>query len=122
MTNLNKTFTIAGTARNKDGSLKVRFANDMVSRLKILFAHGCTDVNLIELPSPMNKIEAMRHLKLTSVYDDPDAQYHIDTRLEETIRHSRSIATRSLMSTGTVGMPSYGINTEENINKVVEPA
>lgn len=100
MTDLTKTFTVAGTARNPDGTVKVRFANDLVSRLKILYAHNCTDVNLIELPEPMNKIEAMRHLKMTSVYQDEEAAYVIDARLEETIRHNQQMIITQTLRTG----------------------
>ena len=45
-----KTFTVCGTARNVDGTLKVRVANDIVSRIKTLVKYDCTDINLIELP------------------------------------------------------------------------
>jgi hypothetical protein len=36
MLNTEKLFTVAGTATNPDGTTKARFANDMVSRVKIL--------------------------------------------------------------------------------------
>jgi hypothetical protein len=45
----NKTFTVAGTATNPDGTTKARFANDFVARIKILNKAGCTNVNLVEL-------------------------------------------------------------------------
>ena len=32
-----KTFKVAGTTRLPSGTVKVRFANDLVSRIKILF-------------------------------------------------------------------------------------
>ena len=37
-----KTFTVAGTATNADGTVKVRFANDLVARIKILNKNNCT--------------------------------------------------------------------------------
>jgi hypothetical protein len=42
-----KLFTVAGTARNPDGTVKARFANDLVARIKILNKAGCTDINLV---------------------------------------------------------------------------
>jgi hypothetical protein len=48
-----KLFTVAGTATNADGTTKARFANDLVARIKILNKAGCTNINLLELPSPM---------------------------------------------------------------------
>ena len=59
MATLEKTFTVAGTATNADGTAKARFANDLVARIKILNKAGCTNINLIELPQPMTKLEAL---------------------------------------------------------------
>jgi hypothetical protein len=49
-----KLFTVAGTATHA-GITKVRFANDLVARIKILAKAGATDINLVELPTPMTK-------------------------------------------------------------------
>jgi hypothetical protein len=62
MTQIEKMFTVAGTA-TQNGVTKARFANDMVSRVKILSKHGCTDINLVELPRPMTKLEALKYLQ-----------------------------------------------------------
>jgi len=58
----NKLFTVAGTA-TQNGVTKARFANDMVARIKILNKSGCTNINLIELPKPMTKLEALQYLQ-----------------------------------------------------------
>ena len=55
-----KLFTVAGTATNADGTVKARFANDLVARIKILNKAGCTDINLVELPKAMTKLEALQ--------------------------------------------------------------
>jgi len=59
--NTEKTFTIVGTAVNENGILKMRFANDMVSRIKILNKAKCSDIVLIELPNSMTKLEAAQY-------------------------------------------------------------
>ena len=46
---MEKLFTVAGTATNADGTVKVRFANDLVARIKILNNNNCTNINLVEL-------------------------------------------------------------------------
>ena len=51
-----------------NGKTKVRFANDLVSRVKILNKDGHTDINLIELPTAMSKLDAVKHLKSTDLY------------------------------------------------------
>lgn len=58
-----KTFTVAGYATNPNGTVKVRFANDLVARIKILNKAGCTNINLIELPTPMDKVAALEYLQ-----------------------------------------------------------
>jgi hypothetical protein len=51
-----------------NGVTKVRFANDMVSRVKILNKDGHKDINLIELPNALSKSDAVKHLKTTELY------------------------------------------------------
>ena len=63
MLNTEKLFTVAGTATNPDGTTKVRFANDLVARIKILNKAGCTNLELVELPQPMTKLEAITYLQ-----------------------------------------------------------
>ena len=76
-----KLFTVAGTAKNPNGTVKARFANDLVARIKILNKAGCTDINLIELPKPMTKLEALQHLQ--SLGQTGDAGYAVANKLAE---------------------------------------
>jgi hypothetical protein len=76
-------FTVAGTAA-QNGITKVRFANDLVSRIKILVKNNCENINLIELPEPMTKIEALKYLEtLDFGKKDFDAGYAITEKLYE---------------------------------------
>lgn len=56
-----KLFTVAGTSK-LNGEMKVRFAND-VMRIKVLAKHGHEDITLVELPSAMSKVEAVKFIK-----------------------------------------------------------
>ena len=56
-----KLFTVVGTSK-LNGEMKVRFAND-VMRVKVLAKHGHTDINLIELDTPMTKLDAVKVLQ-----------------------------------------------------------
>jgi hypothetical protein len=76
-----KTFTVAGTATNADGTTKARFANDLVARIKILNKAGCTDINLVELPSAMTKLQALQYLQEQGVTGD--AGYAVANKLAE---------------------------------------
>ena len=76
-----KLFTVAGTATNPNGTTKARFANDLVARIKILNKAGCTDINLVELPSAMTKLEALQYLTEQGVAGD--AGYAVANKLAE---------------------------------------
>ncbi len=76
-----KLFTVAGTATNADGTVKARFANDLVARIKILNKAGCTDINLMELPKAMTKLEALQYLQSQGVTGD--AGYAVANKLAE---------------------------------------
>lgn len=54
-----KLFTVVGTALNANGTAKVRWANDLVARIKILDKAGCTKIDLRETPEPMTKLDAL---------------------------------------------------------------
>ena len=76
-----KLFTVAGTAKNADGTVKARFANDLVARIKILNKAGCTDINLMELPQAMTKLQALQYLTEQGVAGD--AGYAVANKLAE---------------------------------------
>ena len=76
-----KLFTVAGTATNPNGTTKARFANDLVARIKIVNKAGCTAINLIELPSPMTKLQALQYLTEQGVAGD--AGYAVANKLAE---------------------------------------
>lgn len=77
-----KTFTVAGTATNADGTVKVRFANDLVARIKILNKNNCTNINLVELPRAMSKLEALQHLQTLGITAG-DAGFAVANKLAE---------------------------------------
>lgn len=54
-------FTVAGVS-TQHGSTKVRFANDLASRVKLLAKGGHDPLELVQLPKAMTKAEACQHL------------------------------------------------------------
>jgi len=74
-------FTVAGTS-NRQGEVKVRFANDLVSRIKALHRAGHADVNLVELPKPMTKLEALQYLQAQGITQG-DAGYAVAAKVAE---------------------------------------
>lgn len=61
------TFSVTGIS-TLNGKTKVRFANDLVSRVKILNKDGHTDIELIELAEPLSKLDCVKYLKTTDLY------------------------------------------------------
>ena len=90
-----KTFTVVGTAVNADGTIKVRWANDLVSRIKILDKAGCTDIDLMELTEGMTKLVAAQYF-LDNRKNLSEAQKEI---LEVKIAEKSRVTKRATMKT-----------------------
>ena len=102
-----KLFTVAGTATNPDGTTKVRFANDLVARVKILTKAGCTNIELVELPKPMTKLAALEYLQ--EQRKSGDEGYVIANKLSE----KSKMAKRKGISVTLKSGASIGIKSTE---------
>jgi hypothetical protein len=80
-------FKVAGTSKS-NGEVKVRFANDLVLRIKTLHRGGHTEVNLIELPTPMTKLEALKYLQQVG-FTEGDSGYAVSAQLAERSRAAK---------------------------------
>lgn len=87
-----KLFTVAGTA-TQNGVTKARFANDLVARIKILNKAGCTNINLVELPEPMTKLQALQHLQTLGITEG-DAGYAVANKLAEKAKVAKAAEVR----------------------------
>jgi hypothetical protein len=103
MSTTEKTFTVAGTAKNPDGTVKARFANDLVARIKILNKAKCTDINLVELPQAMTKLEALQFLTEQGITDG-DAGFAVANKLAEKAK----LATKGEVKVAATGIKSKG--------------
>lgn len=75
-------FTVTGISTFQ-GKTKVRFANDLVSRVKILNKEGHQDIELIELPNALSKLDCVKYLKTTDLYANPKFAAAIDAADEK---------------------------------------
>jgi len=82
-----KTFSVAGTS-TVNGVTKVRFANDFVSRFKVLCKNGHTDINLIELGESLTKADICKVLMSHPQFQDEAAQSAIS---EFVVRNVKSV-------------------------------
>ena len=72
-------FTVAGVSK-LNGVYKVRFANDLVSRIKNLIKSRHEDINLVSLPNPMEKGEAVKWLMTQeSFMEKPESRAAIES-------------------------------------------
>ena len=99
MSKTEKMFTVAGTATNPDGTTKARFANDLVARIKILNKAKCTNINLVELPRAMTKLEALQHLQTLGITEG-DAGFAVANKLAEKAKLAKRGEVRVTLSKG----------------------
>ena len=80
-----KTFSVAGVS-TFNGVTKVRFANDFVSRIKILDKNQHTDVELIELGTELTKEEVCKVLVAHPKFQGEAAQAAIAEYLTRNVK------------------------------------
>jgi len=61
-TEMTKLYTVAGLATDKNGNTKVRYANDLYKRLKVLKRDGFTNINFILTETPKTKTELCKEM------------------------------------------------------------
>ena len=76
-----KLYSVAGVSK-LNGAYKVRFANDLVGRIKAL-AKSHEDVQLFELPKEMSKAEVVSFLKAHELYANAQYREAIDNADEK---------------------------------------
>lgn len=73
MANLTQLFKVAGITVHGD-MIKVRYADDLVRRIKQFTKGGATRIDLIELPKPMTKVDALKFLQTHEDFQSPGDQ------------------------------------------------
>ena len=65
-----KLYRVAGIATDKRGNTRVRYANDLVNRIKVLTRDNFTNINLIELDDNYEKFEICQLLLSDNRFTD----------------------------------------------------
>lgn len=65
-----KVFKVAGVATDKRGNTKVRYANDLVNRTKVLCRDNFTNIKLIEFEDEYDKFEICQLLLADNRFTD----------------------------------------------------
>lgn len=66
-------FKVAGITTH-NGNSKVRFTDDLIRRVKQFTKGGATRIDLMELPSAMSKLDALKYLQAHADYQSPEDQ------------------------------------------------
>jgi hypothetical protein len=83
----NQTFKVAGiTVHN--GNAKVRFTDDMVRRIKQFSKGGASRIDLVELPTEMTKLEALKYLATLPDFQSSADQSLIGDAIEDRTKES----------------------------------
>ena len=83
-----QTFTVVGIT-DHNGSVKVRFTDDLVRRVKQFAKGGAGRIDFIELPNPMTKIEALKYMLTCKEFSSENDQATIQDTLEDKEREAR---------------------------------
>lgn len=105
-----KMYTVAGTSTN-NGKTKVRFANDYVSRFKILVKNQHENINIVELPSAMNKADVCKFLSTHAEFQSEDQQSAIN-----------EFVVRNIKLDATPTAPAQPVAEEKTIEVELETA
>ena len=87
-----KLYKVAGIATDKRGNTKVRYANDLVNRIKVLSRDNFTNINLIELDDEYDKFEICQMLLSDNRFTD--YTHIINNELERLDRISDSYSVK----------------------------
>lgn len=82
-----QTFKVAGITIH-NGNAKVRFANDMIRRIKQFTKGGHERVDFIELPAEMVKIEALKYLQAHEQFQSAADQATIADTLADKVKEA----------------------------------
>ena len=92
-----KTFTVVGTSVSPDGTVKVRWANDLAARVKILDRSGMTDIKLYEMPKGLTKLGALEWLRDNAELNDAEAEI-VDLKIAEKSKASKRAEVKATLT------------------------
>jgi len=107
-----KTFTVVGTAINADGTLKMRWTNDLIWRINSLIKADCSEIELYELPSPMTKLAAAIWLE-ENIELNPFQQEIVSYKIFEKTKMAKRNKLKEQLT--------HNVNQNINSNKPLDP-
>ena len=115
-----KLFSIVGTDINTNVVIKVRWANDLASSIKILDKANCTVIDLIELPEPMTKLADLEYF-MANKANLSDAQKEIlELKLAEKVRAAKRSAVSATLTDNVNTRVETNAPTDPRVEKFIE--
>ena len=96
---MTKTYTVAGLATDKQGKTKVKYANGLEKRLKVLQRDGFTNLNFIHSEGPLGPIE-LCYTMLGMIQFQND-KHIILKEIDRQDRRNRKLLRKQILFTGT---------------------
>jgi len=96
---MTKTYTVAGLATDKNGKTKVKYANNLKERIKVLKRDGFTNLNFIHSEGPLGPIQ-LCHIMLDMIQYQND-KHIILKEIDRQCRRNKKLARRQALFTGT---------------------
>jgi hypothetical protein len=98
MANTSQTFKVSGITTH-NGNSKVRFTDDMVRRVKQFSKGGATRIDLVDLPSEMTKVEALKYIQSLDMFKSAGDQAIIADSLADKEKVKREVKVKSSKET-----------------------
>ena len=115
-----KLFSVVGTAINPDGTIKVRWATDLVSRIKILDKAKCSGIDLIELPNDMTKLEAAEYFLANKQGLSPAQTEILEIKIAEKTRTAKRNAVTATLTENVQARVDNNTPTDPRVEKFIE--
>ena len=89
--NMSDTYKVAGVATDKRGNTKVRYANDLAVRTKVLTANKFTDIQLFDFKDDFEKSELCQMLLANADFDKHETVIRTEIKKIELREHAYSV-------------------------------
>ena len=96
---MTKTYTVAGLATDSNGKTKVKYANNLNQRIRVLKRDGFTNLNFIHSEGPLAPIQ-LCHIMLDMIQYQND-KHIILKEIDRQSRRNKKLARRQALFTGT---------------------
>ena len=117
----NQTFKVAGITTH-NGNTKVRFTDDMVRRIKQFTKGGASRIDLVELPSEMTKVEALKHIATLEMFKTPGDQATIADTLEDKTKEANKGTVKVTPSIASIKARAKKVLKEVSVETILTEA